>query len=87
MAMGRQRDVFPLPHLCQSPLKDQCLSRGTKRRVQQRFAVTGQVNKAISALNSLYFGSDHNWNRRSIEDLNLLPLVQQGCYPAHHGSD
>jgi hypothetical protein len=77
MAMGRQRDVFPLPHLCQSPLKDQCLSRGTKRRVQQRFAVTGQVNKAISALNSLYFGSDHNWNRRSIEDLNLLPLVQQ----------
>lgn len=34
----RNRDAFPVPRLCESPLRDAGLSRSIKRRVQERVA-------------------------------------------------
>ena len=73
----RSRDVFPLPFLLESPLKNQMLNHGTARRIHKTNAVTGRVNKAVLALNSMYFGSSTVWGRTVVDNITDLPLVQQ----------
>lgn len=58
-------------------MRDSSLSHSTRRRIHHRFAVAKQVNKAVLALNSLYHGTDVGWNKTFVNDLSLLPLVQQ----------
>ena len=73
----RSRDVFPLPFLSESPLRNQKLSHGTARRIHKSNAVTGRVNKAVLALNSMYFGSSKIWGKSVVDNISDLPLVQQ----------
>lgn len=74
---SRQRDVFPLPYLHEVPLKNSRLSRVTQRRIHSKAAVSKLANKAIQSLNSLHFGRNYPGSSSVVEDLSLLPLVQQ----------
>ena len=75
---GRDREIFPLPQFDISAPCQQSLSRRTRRRILTRKAIAERSNMAISALNSLYFGSDH-WDKKAFYDLAALPLGQSDC--------
>lgn len=76
---GRERDVFPLPLLDSSPPLQSSLSRTSRRRIFQRQAIALRANKAIKALNSLYFGTDEVGGVRTVRDLSGLTLCQSDC--------
>ena len=74
---GRRRDIFPLPCLqCPETIRGG-MSRSVQRRIQRKIAETKQVNRALLALNSLYFGGNKILPTASIEELSSLPLCQQ----------
>ena len=74
---GRRRDIFPLPCLqCPETIRGG-ISRSVQRRIQRKIAETRQVNRALLALNSLYFGGNKILPTASIEELSSLPLCQQ----------
>lgn len=58
--LERERDIFPLPKLAVEtlPLRGQ-LCRTVERRILRRSHVQKQVNLAVDALNSMYFGHEH----------------------------
>lgn len=62
-----------------SPPLDSSLSRSTKRRVFARQAIALRANKAISALNSLYFECSTVGGVQTVQDLESLPLCQADC--------
>lgn len=74
---SRQRDVFPLPTLHEHPLQKRFLNRGTQRRIHSRAAITRRANLAIQSLNSLFYGRNRRWSSSVVDDISLLPLVQQ----------
>lgn len=57
--LERERDIFPLPKLAVEtlPLRGQ-LCRTVERRILRRSHVQKQVNLAVDALNSMYFGHE-----------------------------
>ena len=73
----RRRDVFDLPMLrLPSPVRGN-VSRSVQRRIQRKCAMVGRVNKAILALNSLFFGGSKIFESKQVDSLEGLPLVQQ----------
>eukprot|EP00435_Cladocopium_sp_Y103_P055837 s653_g18.t1 len=76
---GRGRDIFPLPLLEESGPWQASLSRSTQRRIFSRKAIAVRANKAITALNSLFFGSEHWGKPTVVKDLADLPLCQSDC--------
>lgn len=76
-ADNRHRDIFPLPHVNVEVLRDRQVCRAVQRRVCKRARIAERVNKAVDALNSLYFG-DHPGGRQHVAgDWDSLPLCQK----------
>ena len=73
----RQRDIFPLPTLHCSGGLERNVSRCVQRRIQRRDHTIRQVNKAITALNSLYYGVGKAYGRVAVADVSQLPLLQK----------
>ncbi len=73
----RQRDIFPLPTLQCSGGMERKVSRCVQRRIQRRDHTVRQVNKAILALNSLYYGYGKAYGRVAVSDVSQLPLLQR----------
>ena len=73
----RQRDIFPLPTLHCSGGLERNVSRCVQRRIQRRDHTVRQVNKAITALNSLYYGVGKAYGRVAVADVSQLPLLQK----------
>ena len=58
--LERERDIFPLPKLAVEKLPPRGqLCRAVERRILRRSHVQKQVNLAVEALNSMYFGREH----------------------------
>ena len=74
---GRQRDIFPLPTIQISGVVNKGVSRSVARRIQSRDHVTRGVNKAILALNSLYFGRGGPPSQVKVDNVEGLPLLQK----------
>ncbi len=54
---GEGRDIFPLPLLVLQEIPSSfSVSRSVQRRLQRRLHVQKYVNKAVTGLNSMYFG-------------------------------
>lgn len=73
----RQRDIFPLPALHCSGGLERNVSRCVQRRIQRRDHTVRQVNKAITALNSLYYGVGKAYGRVAVADVSQPPLLQK----------
>ena len=75
---GRTRDVFPLPHIATQKLQNPNMCRSVSRRVLCRSRVAGRVNRAVDALNSLFFGGmTHCPKRDAVGDISELGLNQR----------
>ena len=75
---GRQRDIFPLPTLrVENGVANKLLSRSVQKRIHFREAIIKRANRAISALNSLYYGRDDVMEPFDVSDLRSLPLIQR----------
>ena len=67
---GRRRDVFPLPAVKMDDPPSRPVCRSVLRRLHRRAAENKQINKAISALNSMFFGAGTNRLRNESCTLN-----------------
>ena len=74
---GRRRDLFPLPCLPVDDIVKSGLSRSVRRRIQVHGAENQRINKAVRALNLLWFGGGHVRRDSIAADKTALPLVQQ----------
>ena len=74
---GRQRDVFPLPSLVIKGISMGGVCRAVQKRLHLRRQITLRVNKAIHALNLLFFGGAKFDPPDPVENLSDLPLVQK----------
>ena len=73
----RNRDVFPLPLLAGPRDGRVGACRAVSRRVARRRRITEQVNMAILALNSMFFGGDGRGHQKRVSDVSSLPLCQR----------
>lgn len=69
---NRERDLFPLPCLRTSRDIDPSLSRSVRRRILRRLHVQRAVNKAVTALNSLYTGGGFVHYVEPVDDLGFI---------------
>ena len=75
---GRERDIFPLPLLENVASVQGNVCRAVQRRIHRKSAIVTMVNRAISSLNSLYFGRQWDGGRTTAK-LDDLPLAQKDC--------
>ena len=73
----RARDVYPLPLILVKELVDKGVCRAVAKRVQRRAALARRANRAIVALNSIFFGGRSGPAPRTVECLDELPLNQR----------
>eukprot|EP00435_Cladocopium_sp_Y103_P076203 s26_g81.t1 len=74
---GRQRDVFPLPLLSNACPVNTPVCRAVRQRISRRHGKTVCVNKAIHALNSLFYGGSQKYQAVKVDNLSSLPEVQR----------
>lgn len=74
---GRQRDVFPLPLLSNEEPVNKKVCRAVKQRIARRHGKTVYVNKAIHALNSLFYGGSRKFAQRVTSNFGSLLEVQR----------
>ena len=74
---NRERDLFPLPCLRTSRDIDLSLSRSVRRRILRRLHVQRAVNKAVTALNSLYTGGGFVHYVEPVDDLGFINVQSQ----------
>ena len=74
---GRQRDVFPLPLLNGMDTGSGKVCRSVRQRIAKRREKTHRVNLAIHALNSMFFGGPHKFQKWYVNDLTVLPEIQR----------
>ena len=74
---GRQRDVFPLPLLSNEEPVNKKVCRAVKQRIARRHRKTVYVNKAIHALNSLFYGGSRKFAQRVTSNFGSLLEVQR----------
>ena len=73
----RNRDIFPLPLLAGPRDGRVGACRAVARRVARRRRITEQVNMAILALNSMFFGGEGGGFQKTVSDVSSLPLCQR----------
>lgn len=74
---GRQRDVFPLPLLKAQDVFAGNVCRSVRQRIKKKHGQTIMVNKAIHALNSLFYGGSHKFKATYVDSLVGLPEIQK----------
>lgn len=74
---GRQRDVFPLPMLKVQDVFTGNVCRAVRQRITKKHGQTTLVNKAIHALNSLFYGGSHKFKATYVDSLSGLPEIQK----------
>lgn len=73
----RARDVYPLPLIEVEELVNKGVCRAVAKRVQRRAALARRANRAIVALNSIFYGGRSGPAPRTVGCLDVLPLNQR----------